>query len=91
MPDTPEIELEPDRHRLHDLVRLTWESAQPGVDLAVGTEEGPRAVTDQEIADAGPYSVQQIRDHLVAEQEGTYSLDRDGDTLSVTAVQEHLD
>jgi len=82
-----EVELEPDRNRLHDLVRLVWESAQQS-----GSGGGPPAgepvrVTDQQVADAGPYSLQQIRDHLTVEQEGTYLLERDGDTVVVAAVQ----
>ena len=71
-----EVELEPDRNRLHDLVRLVWQSAG-----------APGGVTDQDVADAGPYSVEQVRDHLTSEQEGTYVLERDGDTVRVVSVQ----
>jgi hypothetical protein len=85
-----EMELEPDRNRLHDLVRLVWQSAREssagdGTPVADGTRN---TVTDQEIADAGPYSVQQVRDHLTAEQEGLYQLERSGDTVVVVAVQD---
>ena len=82
-----EVELEPDRNRLHDLVRLVWESAQPA-DGSTAPAGERVAVTDQEIADAGPYSVEQIRDHLTVEQEGTYLLERAGETIRVAAVQE---
>ena len=72
-----EVELEPDRNRLRDLVRLVWQSAG-----------APRGVTDQDVADAGPYSVEQVRDHLISEQEGTYVLERDGETVRVVSVQD---
>ena len=75
----PEMELEPDRNRLHELVRLTWDTAQ-------GSDPGGVAVTDQDVADAGPYSLEQIRGHLEAEEGSTYSLERDGDTLRVLSV-----
>ena len=81
-----EIELEPDRNRLHDLVRLTWDAAQPGA-----TESSPGSgsvpVTDQDVANAGPYSLQQIRSHLTAEQDDTYLLEREGETLSVVGLR----
>jgi hypothetical protein len=84
-----EVELEPDRNRLHDLVRLVWQSAQQpsagdGTPVAAGTRS---TVTDQEVADAGPYSVEQVREHLLAEQEGTYVLERDGDAVTVVSVE----
>jgi len=80
-----EVELEPDRNRLHDLVRLVWQSAQPSD--GDGSAE-PTPVTDEDVANAGPYSVEQVRDHLTAEQEGTYVLGRDGETVRVLTVQD---
>jgi hypothetical protein len=75
----PEVELEPDRNRMHDLVRLVWQSADQS--------SGGR-VTDQDVADAGPYSVEQVREHLTSEQEGTYVLEQDGDTVVVLSVED---
>jgi hypothetical protein len=75
----PEQELEPDRNRLHDLVRLTWDSAQ--------RDGEPVAVEDQQIADAGPYSLEQIREHLLDEQGTTYELGNEGGSLSVLRVR----
>ena len=73
-----EVELEPDRNRMHELVRLVWQSAQSS-----GAE-----VTDQDVADAGPYSVDQVRDHLTSEEDGTYVLEQDRDTVVVVSVQD---
>jgi hypothetical protein len=84
-----EVELEPDRNRLHDLVRLVWQTAQPSEAVdGSAAPTGGTPVTDQSIADAGPYSVDQVRAHLIAEQEGTYVLDQDGDTVRVLAVRD---
>lgn len=86
-----EIELEPDRNRLHDLVRLTYESAQStsGVTHLPGNDgQRPGAVKDEDIAAAGPYSLEQIREHLTTEQEGTYVLEREGETLFVVGLQD---
>ncbi|CAA9341562.1 MAG: hypothetical protein AVDCRST_MAG36-1426 [uncultured Nocardioidaceae bacterium] len=85
------VELEPDRNRLHDLVRLVWETAQhPGATEepvpAPDPARGPVAVTDEDVAAAGPYSVEQVREHLLAEQDGTYTLERDGDAVRVLGV-----
>jgi len=71
----------PDRNRLHDLVKLKWDEAQ-----ASGSSDQP--VTDEQIAEGGPYSVEQIREHLVAEQDDRYVVQkRDDGTLSVLSVQ----
>lgn len=80
---TDEVELEPDRNRLHELVKLTWDTKQG----PAGGEARP--VTDEEIAAGGPYSVEQIREHLLAEQGDTYVLKRDEETaaLYVLALQ----
>jgi hypothetical protein len=70
----------PDRNRLHDLVKLTWDEAQ-----ASGER---RSVTDEQIAEGGPYSVEQVREHLRAEQGDRYVVEeQDGGTLSVQSVQ----
>ena len=84
-----EVEREPDRNRLHDLVRLVWETAQhPGAteEPVPDTGRDAVAVTDADVAAAGPYSVEQVREHLLAEQDGTYTLERDGDTVTVLGV-----
>jgi len=72
----------PDRNRLHDLVRLKWDEAQ-----VAGSSEH-RAVSDEQIAEGGPYSVDQIREHLDAEQGDLYVLEqRDDGTLLVLSLQ----
>ena len=72
----------PDRNRLHDLVKLKWDEAQ----VAGSSDDQP--VTDEQIAEGGPYSVEQIREHLVAEQDDRYVVQkRDDGTLSVLSVQ----
>ena len=65
----------PDRNRLHDLVRLTFDEA------------GGSTVTDEQIAGAGPYSVDQIREHLLAMKDDLYDVQDDDGALSVTAVR----
>jgi hypothetical protein len=65
----------PDRNRLHDLVKLTWDEA------------GGSAVTDEQVAAAGPYSVEQIREHLLAMKGDLYEVSDDGGTLQVTSVR----
>jgi hypothetical protein len=67
----------PDRNRLHDLVKLTWDEARSD-----GT-----TVTDERIAAAGPYSVEQIREHLLAMQGDLYEVSDAGGTLQVTSVR----
>ena len=67
----------PDRNRLHDLVKLTWDEAQPD-----GT-----TVTDEQIAAAGPYSLEQIREHLVAMKGDLYEVSDEEGTLRVTSVR----
>jgi hypothetical protein len=45
-------------------------------------------VTDEQIAQGGPYSVKQIQEHLLAEQDDRYVVEkRDDGTLSVLSVQ----
>ncbi len=68
----------PDRNRLHDLVRLTFDEAR---------EAGDTSVTDEQVAKAGPYSVEQIREHLQAMRGDLYDVDDDGGTLTVTSVR----
>ena len=69
-----------DRHRLYDLVKLTWDEAQ-STDSAERT-----AITDEQIAAGGPYEVDVVRAHLQAEPDW-YELSRDGDSISVRAVR----
>jgi hypothetical protein len=72
----------PDRNRLHDLVKLTWDEAQTD-----GSGER-RSVTDEQIADGGPYSVEQVREHLRAEEGDRYVVEeQDGGRLSVQSVE----
>jgi len=62
-PDPMDLEQAgPDRNRLHDLVELKWDEAQ------VSGSSDPQAVTDEQIAQGGPYSVKQIQEHLLAER-----------------------
>lgn len=68
-------EVGPDRNRLHDLVKLTWDEA------------GGSDVTDDEIAAAGPYSVEQIREHLRSMDGDLYEVTDDAGTLRVTSVR----
>jgi hypothetical protein len=72
----------PDRDRLHDLVTLTWDEAQVS---GSGDRQG---VTDEQIAQGGPYSVKQIQEHPLAGQDDRYVVEkRDDGTLSVLSVQ----
>ena len=71
----------PDRNRLHDLVRLRWDEAQ------VAGSSQQRAVSDEQIAEGGPYSVDQIREHLDAEDDHYVLEQRDDGTLSVLSLQ----
>jgi len=72
----------PDRNRLHDLVKLKWDEAQ------VSGSSDPRTVTDEQIAQGGPYSVKQIQEHLLAEEDDRYVVEKGDDgTLSVLSVQ----
>jgi len=71
----------PDRNRLYDLVKLKWDEAQ---------SSGTRAesVSDEQIAEGGPYSVEQIREHLLAEEHDRYVVKRQDDgTVHVLSVQ----
>ena len=70
----------PDRNRLHDLVRLVFDEAQ-----VEGEDTQPVSV--ERLADGSPYTVEQITEHLLAEQEDTYVLDRDGGGLRVVALR----
>ena len=71
----------PDRNRLHDLVKLRWDEAQDS-----GTGE-QRPVTDEQIAEGGPYSVEQVREHLLDEQDDRYAVEKQDDgTLHVLSV-----
>lgn len=70
----------PDRNRLHDLVRLVWDEAQ------VGGQE-PRPVSVERIAEGSPYSVEQVTEHLLAEEQDTYVVDHGEGGLSVVALQ----
>ncbi len=72
--------LGPDRNRLYDLVKLTWDEAQT-------EDEETQPVTAERIAEGGSYSVEQIIEHLLAEQDDTYVLERDADGVRVLAVQ----
>jgi hypothetical protein len=68
-------EVGPDRNRMHDLVRLTWDEA------------GGTTITDDQVAEAGPYSVEQVREHLRAMQGDLYDVTDDGGSLRVTSVR----
>ena len=70
----------PDRNRLHDLVRLVFDEAQ-----AEGQDTRPVSV--EQLAEGGPYTVEQITEHLLAEQEDTYVLEGDGSGLRVLALR----
>jgi hypothetical protein len=70
----------PDRNRLHDLTKLVWDEAQ-----VEGEDDKP--VRPEAIAEAGPYSVQQITEHLLAEQEDTYVVKRDEQGIYLLAMQ----
>ena len=66
----------------HQLVTLTWDEAQ------VSGSGDPPAVTDEQIAQGGPYSVKEIQEHLLAGQDDGYVVEkRDDGTLSVLSVQ----
>jgi len=72
----------PDRNRMYDLVKLKWDEAQ------VAGSGDRRPVTDEQIAEGGPYSDEQVREHLTEEQEGRYVVEkRDDGTLSVLSLQ----
>jgi hypothetical protein len=71
----------PDPQALAALVDAVWAAAQPA-----GTTEW-HPVTDAQIADAGPFALQQVREFLLAKQGGDYVVKRDGDTIFMLAPQ----
>ena len=70
----------PDRNRLHDLVKLVWDEAQ-----VEGQEAQPVSV--ERIAEGSPYSVAQLTEHLLAEDEHTYVVEQNEGGMQVLAVQ----
>jgi hypothetical protein len=70
----------PDRNRLHDHVRLVWDEAQV-------QGEDAKPVTVEQIANGSPYSVEQLTEHLLAEQGDTYVVKRNEEGLYLLALQ----
>jgi hypothetical protein len=71
----------PDPATLAELILAVWTEAQP----SETTEWHP--VTDQQFADAGPYTLQQVREFLLAKQGDDYVVKRDGETIYMLAPQ----
>ena len=70
----------PDRNRLHDLVRLVWDEAQ-----VEGQDAQPVSV--ETIAEGSPYSVAQVTEYLLAEDEHTFVVEQNDNGMHVLAVQ----